>query len=83
MAEFICTRKPLLDLDLALVVHPWHPEHDDALRLDQALHDLGSPVLGVAIDDLGDGVDHLADGLVELGFSWVPGLHQGHDLFGV
>ena len=72
-----------LHLDLALVVHPGYPEHDDALRLDQALHDLGPPVLGVAIDDDGDGVDHFADGLVELRLGRVPGLHQGYDLFGV
>ena len=83
MAEFICTRKPR-----STWISPWSSIQGtrnmiDALRLDQALLDLGPPVLGVAIDDDGDGVDHFADGLVELRLGRVPGLHQGYDLLGV
>ena len=83
MARVHLDAEAAVDLDLALVVHPGHAEHDDALRLDHALQDLGRPVLGMAIDDDGDGVDHFADGLVELRFGRVLGLHQGYDLFGV
>ena len=40
-----------VDLDLALVVHPRHAEHDDPFGLEDPLHDLRLPILGIALDD--------------------------------
>ena len=67
-----------VDLDLATVVDPGHPEHDHSLRLDQALEDLGLAVLRPALEDQIEGSGHLADRLVELRLAGVPGLDVAH-----
>ena len=60
-----------VDVDLATVVHPRDAEHDDALRLDHAFHDLEVQKVGVSRDVGGYAFDHLAYCLVEFFFSRV------------
>ena len=61
-----------VDLHVAVVVDPRHPEDQLALGLAEAGEDAVLGVLGVAaLDDL-EGLEHLADRLVELGFAGVP-----------
>ncbi len=49
------------------IIDPRHPEHDLALRLDQAVEDAAVDVFRMLFEDGGDGVQHLVHGLVELG----------------
>src|SRR5450756_2526834 len=56
----------LVDLDLALVVDPGHAEHDDPLRLGDALEDLGLAVLRLLVEHGLEGFRNLHDGLMEL-----------------
>ncbi len=55
-----------VDLDLAGVVDPGHAEHDDALRLDEALEDSGLLVLGVSVKGRLKGAQDLGGSLDEL-----------------
>ena len=66
-------------LHLALVVHPGHAERDDALRLDDALYNLGLLKLGVLVVDILDGLQHLSDCLKVLLFARVLALQALHD----
>ena len=83
MALFISMRKPLVDLDLALVVDPRHAEHDDALGLDDPLEDLGFAVLGMALEHGLERLGDFLDGLMELGLALVLGHDVGHELLHV
>ena len=67
-----------VDADLALVVDPGDAEHDDALGLDDALEDLGVPVLRVAVEHEGERLRDLLHRLVELGLRGVLRLDLGH-----
>src|SRR4051794_17399926 len=67
-----------VDVELALVVLPWDAEHDDALRLNDALDYLGLLIFGVLIEDERERFDYFLDGLVKLGFARVLGFHVGH-----
>ncbi len=74
-----------VDLDLPLVVHPRHPEHQHPLGLDDALDDARMAVLGMAVEDEGERLQHLLHRLVELRLRGVLGLHrrhQGRDVIG-
>src|SRR5690606_38530460 len=71
--------KAAVDLDLSAVVLPVDAEHDHALRLHQPLEDLRLPEVRPAIHDKVEALEHLFDGLVELGFGRVPGMHLGED----
>src|SRR5690606_9504498 len=60
-----------VDLDLASVIDPGHPEDDLPLRLAQAGNDARLAVVGVLADHGSETVQHLEDGLVELGLAGV------------
>ena len=64
-----------VDLDLAAVVLPRDAEHEDPLRLDDALQDLGLPVLRMPVEDEGQGLGDLLNGLMKLRLRRVLGLH--------
>src|SRR3954462_3713072 len=70
--------EPAVNVELALIVLPRDAKHDDALRLNDALDDLGLTIFGVLIEDEGQRFDYFLDGLVELGFARVLGFHVGH-----
>ena len=53
-------------LDLAVVVHPGHAEHNLALGLHDALQDAGGLILGVGLDDRLQRGEHLGGGLDKL-----------------
>ena len=64
-----------VDVHLSGVVHPRHPEDDLPLRLAQPLDDRRVGVLGVLRDHRAEAVQHLVDGLVELGLARVAAQH--------
>ena len=68
-----------VDVDLALVVGPGDAEHDDALGLDDALHDLVVQEMGIGLKDGSHAGKDFADGLVELGLTWILGDEVGHE----
>ena len=70
-------------LDLAVIVDPRHAEHDDALGLDDALEQRGLLVLGMGLDDRLEGLEHLGDGLDELGLVGVALVQLGDDPIGI
>ena len=63
-----------VDLNLALVVDPGNTEHDDTLRLDEALQQGGLLVLGVGVERRLDGAEDLGRGLDELRLLGIAGL---------
>ena len=67
-----------VELDVALVVDPRHAEHDHALRLGDALEDLGLAVLRVLVQHDLERLGHFHRGLMELGLGRVLGLEPGH-----
>src|SRR5690606_39300212 len=60
-----------VDLDIALVIDPWHPEDDLPFRLadplDQRMFDIG----GMFGHNPPEAFEHFADGLMELGFAGI------------
>src|SRR6266849_5560746 len=72
--------EPAVDVDLALVVLPWHPKHDDTFRLDDALEHFGFPVMRISIQHQGERLVYFLHRLVKLGFARVFGLHLGHQI---
>ena len=60
-----------VDLDLTLVVHPFHTEADDAFGLGDALEDLVLLVLGVFVQQGLEGHQHFFHGLEEDRFAGV------------
>ena len=60
-----------VDLDLTLVVHPFHAEADDAFGLGDALEDLVLFVLGVFVQQGLEGHQHFFHGLEEDRFAGV------------
>ena len=62
-----------VDLDLALIVHPGHPEHNNALGLHNAADDVLLLVAGVGLHHRNQGLQHFVDGLQELGLLGVAG----------
>jgi hypothetical protein len=60
--------EPAVHVDLALVVHPGDPEHEDPLGLHHALDDLGGTVLRVLFEDEREGVEDLLHRLVKFRF---------------
>src|SRR5205807_965639 len=69
-----------IDVDLALVVLPRHPEHDHAFRLNDAFENFGFPVMRISIQHQGERLDYFLHRLVKLGFARVFGLHLGHQI---
>src|SRR5690625_5242055 len=70
-----------VDLDLAVVIDPWHSEDDLPLRLAQpgqhtVVRDLVAPVKqrGKAVDDLRDGLDELVLAAVPMQYVPIDGL---------
>ena len=55
-----------IDLNIALVVNPWHAEYDDAFGFDDAFENPGTLVLGVLVDARLKGFEHFPDRLLEL-----------------
>ena len=54
--------KTSVDVHLALVVHPGHPEHDHPFGFHNALDGIGAAILGIAIKNrLADYENHVAD----------------------
>ncbi len=72
-----------MDLHLAAIVHPGHAEHDHALRLHDALEEGGLLVFRMGLDDRLQGLEHLGDGLDELGLLGVLSLHLLNDVLDV
>src|SRR5690606_243010 len=70
-----------VDLDIALVIDPWHPEDDLPLRLadplDQRMFDIG----GMFGHNPPEAFEHFADGLMELGFAGIAVQHLDEDGF--
>src|SRR4051812_47929692 len=71
--------KAPVHMKLAVVVAPWHPKHDDSFRLDDPLQDLVLPVFRMPLQDERKRFDDFMDRLMKLRFSWIPGLHFGHE----
>ena len=69
-----------VDVGLAVVVHPGHPEQDDALRFDQPLQDGVAAVLGVPLEHRLHGIEHLTDRLVELLFARIARGHYSQNI---
>ena len=68
-----------VDLDLAVVVHPGNAEDDDALGLNEALHEAGFFPLGVLVDDVLEALKDFVNGLQELGLVGVVLLKVGEN----
>ena len=68
-----------VDLNLAVVVHPGNAEHDDALGLDEALHETGFFPLGVLVNDVLEALEDFINGLQEFGLIGVVLLKVGED----
>src|SRR4029078_10070070 len=66
-----------VDMNVAAIVLPRHPEHHDALRLDDALENPRPAQIGTARQHEIDALQDLLDSLVEFDFGRVPGLHRG------
>ena len=72
-----------VDLHVAVVVKPWHAEHDDALRLHHALKNAGRTEFRMFIEDGAQGFQNLLHGLMELRFGGILRLHLGKYFFDV
>ena len=70
-----------VDLELALVVDPGHPEHDDALGFHDALQNLVLGILGILGDEPIQGFEDLPDRLMELQLARVLCLDLFEQLF--
>src|SRR6266536_2554010 len=66
-----------VDVDLAVVVLPGDLEDELPLGLAEPLDDLGLEVLGPLGQHGGEALEHLVDGLVELGLAGVAAEHVG------
>src|SRR5437588_9871582 len=69
-----------IDVDLALVVLPWHAEHDHAFRFNDSLEDFRFPVMRISIQHQGERLDYFLHRLMKLGFARVFGLHIGNQI---
>ena len=58
----------VVDVDLALVIHPWHTEADGALRFDDAFKDRVLFILGFLVQHRGQGVKNFGGCLDEKSF---------------
>src|SRR5260370_40697032 len=72
--------EPAINVDLALIVLPWHPKHDHAFRLNDAFENFRFPIMRISIHHQGERLDHFLHRLVKLGFARVFGLHLGHQI---
>src|SRR5699024_10873335 len=63
--------EPAVDLHLALVIHPRHPEDDLPLRFAQTLQDRGLGITRVLDQHTAQGFEHFTGGLVELRFAGI------------
>ena len=66
-------------MDLALVVGPGNTEHDDALGLDDTLHDLVVQKVGIGFEDGNDAGQDFLDSLMELGLTGILRNEFGHE----
>src|SRR5437588_7959321 len=69
--------EPAIDMELALIIAPWHPEHDHSLRLNNSLQDLGRSILRMAIENKRERLHHFLDSLMEFRFSWISCFNVG------
>ena len=67
-----------VDLNLALVVHPGHTEHDHALGFADALEDHVLLIFGILLDEGHERADDLEHGLMELGLIRIARLYLFH-----
>ena len=67
-----------VDLHLALVIDPRHPERKDAVRLDDALDDFGGFEFGMLVVDILNGLQYLLHGLKVLFLSRILCLEPCH-----
>jgi len=72
-----------VDLNIALVVEPWHAEHDDPLGLDNSFEQTRRLILGVFRKDQPQGIEHFLHRLVEFGFGGILRFHTDHHGFNV
>ena len=72
-----------VDLHFALVVNPGHAEGRDALRLDDAFHNLCFLELWMLVIDILDAFQHFADCLKVLSLAWMLLLQALHDFLNV
>ena len=68
-------------MHFATVVDPWHPERDNALRLDNALHNLGFFKLWMLVVHVLYGNEHFSHSLKILQFARMLRLQRLHDFF--
>src|SRR5438552_15166246 len=69
-----------IDVDLAGVVLPRHPEHDHAFRFNDSFEDFRFPVARISIHHQGERLDYFLHRLVKLDLVRVFGLHLGHQI---
>ena len=67
-----------VDLDVALVIEPWHAEHEHALGFGDALKNPGGDVLGVSLQHKAQRLEHFLYSLVKFRFRGILGFHQRH-----
>ena len=70
--------KAAIDVEFSGLVTPRHPEHDDALRLDDSLDDFLGAEFGVPVEHDRERFDDFVDRLVKFSFGRVLCLHLGH-----
>ena len=74
----------VVDLHLALIVHPRDAEENLPLRHGQSLEErLAAILLLVALDHRAQGIKHLADGLMKFRLAWIFAHHARIDLINV
>ena len=69
-----------VDVDLTVVVDPWHAEGDDAVWLDQSFYQLGSLKFGMLVIHVLNRKKYLTHGLQILVRAGVTGFKSRHDL---
>src|ERR1700693_4015172 len=67
-----------IDMNMSLVVLPWHAEHQDALGFHQSLDDPRATVLRPSLENEIEWLDDLLDRLVKLRLRRILGLQVGH-----
>ena len=66
-----------VNVELAFIVLPWNPEHNDAFRLDDSFDDLGLAIFRMLLQDERERFDDFLDGLVKFRLGRIFGLHLG------
>ena len=68
-----------VDMYMALIIHPGHPEGNHALRLHKGFDDTVLLVLGVLVNDQIQAFQHFQNRLMEFPLVGIPGNYLGVD----